>query len=71
MTFKDYYLHQLPDENKTAFRDKIMDALEIRKSSFYYKLKNDAFTRLEQREIGRQMGIPVDELFPKSEPQHK
>ncbi|MFW5831261.1 MAG: hypothetical protein ACOCVA_03360 [Prolixibacteraceae bacterium] len=70
MTFTDY-LAQLEKESrktpKTEFRNQVCKSLGISKETFYYKKRNDSWTKLEQEYLSELTGIPVNIAFPKTE----
>lgn len=64
MTLKGYYDWLASQNPQTELRDKICEELDMPESTFYHKLRNKSFDKLEQKEIARITGRDINELFP-------
>lgn len=64
MTLQGYYEHLKNLDPHIELREKICDKLEMPISTFYHKLRNDSFDKLEQKEIARITKRKVKDLFP-------
>lgn len=64
MSFKDYY--QEKKNGHSQLRDEICELLEISLKTFYNRLADDSWTRLERQAISAHLGISVDILFPET-----
>lgn len=60
MNFLDYY--ELTDKLKPALRDEIIKALDISQKSFYNKLKDDRWTKLEREKLEQIYSKHVSDL---------
>ena len=63
MTLKDYY-DSMSDEDRVALREKWLAEAELAYPTFYYKLMNDKFSKIEKKlffEIYEDMGYEISE----------
>ena len=64
MTLKDYY-DRLSEDEKTAFRDKVLKKTKKNIVTFYRWVNNvNRPGHSDKKTIARMAGIPVKEMFP-------
>lgn len=67
LTFKDYYDKKANEKPHIELRDQICERLQIPIPTFYDKIKNDRFRKVEKQIISEITGIPITVLFPETE----
>lgn len=64
MTFEDYYRSLADKSPKVETRDKLLQELDMKYSTFYQKFRSGTFDKLEREKIAEVLKREVTDLFP-------